>query len=69
MVLSSHHYAKLHGQYNPSMDDNCVVYSLSSKTFPIASKVHPPLPQPATIDSLPAAGNMCRNNYSIFLSL
>ncbi|KAK8732326.1 hypothetical protein OTU49_007024 [Cherax quadricarinatus] len=54
MVISSHHYGALKGSYAPQGEDNCVVHSLHSPAFP-ASPVYPRLPQPATLDSLPAA--------------
>nr|XP_027232278.1 proteasome assembly chaperone 1-like [Penaeus vannamei] len=54
MVLSSHHYGALHGNYAPEGEDNCVVHSLCSPAFP-GTPVYPSLPQPATLDSVPAA--------------
>ncbi|XP_071520811.1 proteasome assembly chaperone 1-like isoform X1 [Panulirus ornatus] len=54
MVLSSHHYGALKGSYAPQDEDNCVVHSLHSPAFQ-SSPVYPQLPQPATLDSLPAA--------------
>ncbi|KAG7159524.1 proteasome assembly chaperone 1-like [Homarus americanus] len=54
MVLSSHHYGALKGSYEPQGEDNCVVHSLHSPAFS-DSPVYPRLPQPATIDSVPAA--------------
>ncbi|XP_069181568.1 proteasome assembly chaperone 1 [Procambarus clarkii] len=54
MVLSSHHYGALKGNYAPQGEDNCVVHSLHSPTFP-KLPVYPRLPQPATLDSVPAA--------------
>lgn len=54
MVLSSHHYGQLQGNYNPMNDTSCIVHSLISPAY-----THPPaypqLPQPATLDSVPAA--------------
>ncbi|XP_068238837.1 proteasome assembly chaperone 1-like [Palaemon carinicauda] len=54
MALSSHHYGQLHGNYNPQEDTCCIIHSLVSPAFK-----YPPaysqLPQPATLDSVPAA--------------
>lgn len=54
VVLSSHHYGQLRGNYSPSSQDNCVVHSLCSPTFTY-TPVYPQLPQPAILDSVPAA--------------
>lgn len=54
MVLSSHHYDALKGNYTPQGEDNCVVHSLHSSTFP-HKPVYTRLPQPAILDSVPAA--------------
>lgn len=54
MVLSSHHYDALKGNYTPQGEDNCVVHSLHSSAFP-HTPVYPQLPQPAILDSVPAA--------------
>ncbi|KAG0712683.1 Proteasome assembly chaperone 1 [Chionoecetes opilio] len=54
MVLSSHHYDALKASYSPQGEDNCVVHSLRSSTFP-HTPVYPQLPQPAILDSVPAA--------------
>lgn len=57
MVLSSHHYDALKGNYKPQGEDNCVVHSLHSSAFPHIP-VYPQLPQPAILDSIPAAGQL-----------
>ncbi|CAL4246209.1 unnamed protein product, partial [Meganyctiphanes norvegica] len=55
LVLSSHHYGSLQGSYAPQENENCVVHSLSSPAFLKYKAVYPPLPQPATVSSFPAA--------------
>lgn len=64
VVLSSHHYSKLRGAHHlsssPSDMGNCVTYSLCSLPYASAhTPAHPPLPQPAVLDSVPAAGGYC----------
>lgn len=54
MVLSSYHYDALKGSYRPQGEDNCVVHSLCSSAFP-HTPMYPQLPQPAILDSVPAA--------------
>ncbi|KAK7070132.1 hypothetical protein SK128_022610 [Halocaridina rubra] len=54
MILSSHHYGQLQGCYSPAVDGNCSIHSLCSPAF-IYKPAYIPLPQPATIDSVPAA--------------
>lgn len=54
MVLSSHHYSQLRGSYTPTDDGNCLVHALHSPSFTYPT-AYSQLPQPATLDSVPAA--------------